>query len=367
MFPRQFGFFPYIFLVYLVMPIYYVSLERGWKAALGYTLILLFLLSYRNLFWYPAVKIFSNWLVVQLAIIVILTIWFSPYNLFLGFFPANFIGWYEKKWQFHRAYGAFTAVLVGTSVILAIRHSLVDILFILPFLAVMLISPFGIRSMYKRMELEKQLDQANEQIKELVKREERVRIARDLHDTLGHTLSLITLQSQLVQRLIEKESGRAKAEAKEIEKTSRSALKQVRELVSDMRANTIQEELIQMEQILTAAEIDFLQEGKIDFSKISPLQQNILALCLREAGTNIVKHSRAKCCIVTMQEEKSHLPIIVKDDGVGIADLSNVGNGLNGMKERLALIEGKLELISEKGTVVEFMVPVIMKQEEFAL
>ena len=87
------------------------------------------------------------------------------------------------------------------------------------------------------------MDQANEQIKELIKREERVRIARDLHDTLGHTLSLITLQSQLVQRLAEKHPERAKAEAKEIEMTSRSALRQVRELVSDMRAITIAEEL----------------------------------------------------------------------------------------------------------------------------
>lgn len=78
----------------------------------------------------------------------------------------------------------------------------------------MLISPFGIRSMFRRIELETKLDQANEQIRELSKREERVRIARDLHDTLGHTLSLLTLKSQLIQRLATSDPERTRLEAK---------------------------------------------------------------------------------------------------------------------------------------------------------
>lgn len=79
--------------------------------------------------------------------------------------------------------------------------------------------------MNRRMELEQKLDEANQHIKELVKREERVRIARDLHDTLGHTLSLLTLKSQLVQRIIASAPERARKEAREMETTSRSDLK----------------------------------------------------------------------------------------------------------------------------------------------
>lgn len=367
LFPKQLGIFPYIFLVYFAMPIYYVSLEKGWKVFLGYTLIFLFIISYRQLYWFPSVKIHSFWLALQLSIIIILSLWLDPYNLFLGFFPANFIGWYQKKWQFHRAFVAFVAVLIGTTIIIGIRDSFVDTIFIVPFLIVMLISPFGIRSMNKQMELEKKLDQANEQIKELVKREERVRIARDLHDTLGHTLSLITLQSQLVQKLASKQPNKAEAAAKEIEITSRSALKQVRELVSDMRATTIAEQLIQMEQILEVAEIKFFQHGITDFSHIASLQQNILAMCLREAGTNVVKHSGAKRCVVTIEETKGQFSITVQDDGKGITNNAKMGNGLSGMKERLSLVDGKLEWKSGKGTIVKFTVPVIMKHEEIAL
>ncbi|MCB6771060.1 histidine kinase, partial [Veillonella atypica] len=106
-------------------------------------------------------------------------------------------------------------------------------------------------------ELERKLDQANQRIAELIKREERVRISRDLHDKLGHTLSLLTLKSQLVQRLISIDTERAQQEAKEIELTSRAVLKQVRELVSDLRTITIAEELVQIQQILRAANFTY--------------------------------------------------------------------------------------------------------------
>ena len=178
----------------------------------------------------------------------------------MGFFPANFIGWYFDKKKFKIALISFILM----ELIPAFYHGLffsTNTLYILPFLVIMILSPFGIRSMNKRMELEKQLDQANEKIKELVKREERTRIARDLHDTLGHTLSLITLKSQLVEKLTKIDPERAQIEAKEIEKTSRSALKQVRELVTSMRAITIAEELIQVQEILQAAGIAYHHEG----------------------------------------------------------------------------------------------------------
>ena len=79
------------------------------------------------------------------------------------------------------------------------------IMYVFPFILLILFFPFAYRSMYSKMELEEQLTQANEQIDELIKREERLRIARDLHDTLGHTLSLITLKSQLVAKLVDKD------------------------------------------------------------------------------------------------------------------------------------------------------------------
>ncbi|WP_318617211.1 sensor histidine kinase [Sporosarcina sp. YIM B06819] len=366
-FPEKYGVLPYIYLAYLVIPLYYVINETGLKAVIGYVFLLLFLMSYRQLYSVISWRIFSYWLILQIGIVMVFSVAYNPYNLFMGFFSANFIGWYGNKKHFNRALLFFASAIILTIIVLALQDTLYNLFYFLPFAIVMIGAPFGIRSMNERMALEQRLDQANEQIKDLIKREERVRIARDLHDTLGHTLSLITLQSQLVQRIAEKHPDRVKTEAKEIERTARAALQQVRELVSDMRAITIAEELADMEQILKAAGIQFHMEDQTELPELPLLQQNIVGMCLREAATNIVKHSGAQNCVVTFEDARGNFTITVKDDGVGISERNEEGNGLSGMRERLALIDGRLALESGGGTTVELAVPVIVKEEAVAL
>ncbi|MFC5465445.1 sensor histidine kinase [Lederbergia graminis] len=362
LFPKRFGLLPYVFLIYLIMPLYYVVMEAGIKAVIGYILLTIFLVSYQQLYWIQNVKLYVCWIAVQIAIVVVLSVFYEPYNLFMGFFPSHFIGWFEKKKHFHIALVIFGVVMLITNVIVSFQGF--NFLFFLPFLFVMIISPYGVRSMNRRIELEMQLDQANEQLKMLVKREERVRIARDLHDTLGHTLSLITLQSQLVQRLADKNPDRVKQEAKEIEMTSRSALQQVRELVSDMRAISIKEELAQMQQIIEAAGIAFHSDIDDSALELSLLQQNIIGLCLREAGTNIVRHSNASQCQLSIKKGKGHFIIRVDDDGIGFNEHEVKGNGLKGMKERLELINGELFIRSEQGTTIIMRIPIVLRQEK---
>lgn len=363
-FPKKFGIFPYIFLFYLIMPLLYILEETGTKAVMGYTMLLLFLVSYRELYSVKSEKKYSFWLIIQIIIVMIFSILYNPYIIFMGFFPANFVAWYEQKKDFHRVLILFGFSMILTMTIVVLQGEMVDSLFFLPFLAVMISAPIGIRTMNERMTLEQKLDQANEQIKELIKRDERVRIARDLHDTLGHTLSLITLQSQLVQRLAEKNPERAKVEAKEIEITSRSALREVRELVSDMRTITLDEEIVDLEQILKAAGIEFFVKRNRELADLPLLQQNILGMCLREAGTNIVKHSKATKCYVDIQGSRGNFTISVTDDGIGLLDSYTSGNGLKGMRERLSLIEGKLDIHKTNGTTLVISVPVIDKLKE---
>ena len=209
--------------------------------------------------------------------------------------------------------------------------------------------------------LRNQLDQANEQIKDLVKREERQRIARDLHDTLGHTLSLITLKSQLVELSV-KNPERASAEAKEITQTSRTALKQLRELISDMRMITVEEELEQIKAILQAANIELEVRQEARSSSLSPIEQNIVGMCLREAVTNVVKHSKATRCAVSVLESQGELILKVEDNGIGLTDQNHDGNGIRGMKERIALIDGFVELGTiNPGTLLTVKVPVVIR------
>lgn len=348
------------------MPLFHVFNETGLKAVIGYFLLLLFLISYRQLYSTNSWQSFSYWLALQIGIIVVLSFGYNPNILFMGFFSANFVGWYTNKQHFNYALISFASAIIFTMISLSLQGVMNNILLFLPFAVVMIGSPFAIRSMNERMALEQELIEANEQIKDLIKREERVRIARDLHDTLGHTLSLITLQSQLVRRIAEKHPERVKVEAKEIEMTARSALRQVRELVSDMRAITITDEIADMEQILKAANIQFHLEDKTELPELPPLQQNILGMCLREAVTNIVKHSGAKNCYITFGHNGGNFTISVKDDGSGIIENRYEGNGLSGMRERLALIEGNLTIESGTGTTATMIVPIIIKEEVIA-
>ncbi|MCY7998581.1 sensor histidine kinase [Bacillus haynesii] len=367
MFPKRYGFFPYIFLIYLLLPISYLTNQTsGIKQLIGFGLVLLFLVTYRQLFFIsPQKKLFTYWLAIQLSIILIYTVFYDINLVFLGFFSANFIGYYREKKIFRRGLASLVVVLVAPFIYHLLKDpSLLNRLFyFLPFLVIMLISPYGIRSMNRRMELEQELDEANQQIKELVKREERVRIARDLHDTLGHTLSLLTLKSQLVQRTIASDPERARKEAREMETTSRAALKQVRELVSDMKTATIAEELIHIQQILRAADITFEYMGGSDFSNIPPVTQNIVSMCIREAATNIVKHSRATHCTISISQTDEKISIAIKDDGMGMNQQTPFGNGLRGMKERLALIDGALDVSTHNGTVLNITVPIVKKAE----
>ena len=364
-FPARFGFFPYVFLVYMILPGVYIAHERVPKLVLGYFLLGLFLISYRQLYFLIRKRGYTFWLAIQLGVIFILSMFYNLNVLFMGFFPAHFIGYYADKQSFSKALSLFAIVLVIPILFHWDTMTLRSLLYYIPFLVIMLVSPFGIRSMDRRMELEQQLDAANKQIKELVKREERVRIARDLHDTLGHTLSLLTLKSQLIGKMAVKSPELIKDEAKTMEEISRSALRQVRELVSDMRSITIREELAESKAILRAAGIIGVIDASSDeYEEISPLTQNIVSLCVKEAVTNVVKHSNAKNCYLEIKSSSGQLMVRITDDGKGFTEDNVFGNGLKGMKERLEILEGNLQLSTENKTVLSINIPIIVKDRK---
>lgn len=364
-FPEKFGLFPYIFLIYLVMPSYTVIIVDGWKRIIGIGLILLFLVSYRQLYHSIDRRAYAYWLALQIGIIVILAVYYNLYNLYLGFFSSYFIGWFKVNKLFYLATAIFSIAMISPLLVHWDALSNLDgNLYNSVILAVMLISPYGIRSMGKRMELEKKLDEANEKIEELVKRDERMRIARDLHDTLGHTLSLLTLKSQLVHKLISNDVEKAQLETKEIEKISRSALQQVRELVSDMRTVTVAEELIETEAILQSAGITFHFDGDSELKEVPLLTQNILSMCLKEGVTNVVRHSGAKNCVVVLRKRAGEIQLSIQDDGKGFVDSYESGNGLKGIGERLRLIDGQVKIISHSGMKLCITVPIIVKEKK---
>ncbi|WP_106769371.1 sensor histidine kinase [Paenibacillus faecalis] len=369
-FPRQLGLSPYFWLLYLSLPLYQlITHETGWKLYLGYAMISLFVITYRQLFFAEGKRSFFYWLLLQMLIIFIFCMGYGGTYLFMGFFTANFIGWYSEKRNFITVYILFVLVESVPIIYHIDQISMQDLIYLLPFIIIMLLSPFAIRSMISRQKLEEQLEDANEQIRSLVKSEERTRIARDLHDTLGHTLSLITLKSQLVEKLVDVDAEQARLEAREIQNTSRAALRQVRELVSDMRTATLTDELNEARVILQSANIELSYEGHPKFKNITDTAHHIMSLCLREAITNIVKHSQASKCHVRFEQSESEWVLSVKDDGIGVSTMTTTRstrdtNGLKGMTERLALIGGTMDITAEEGALLTIRVPIIITNQK---
>ncbi len=307
------------------------------------------------------------WISIEMVINIIMTLLFG--YVYLSLFIAFFIGNIRHPVGFFIMYGIHIALTIGAIAV----GFFIDIELFLPQFHFILISvigvvllPFNLYNRNKREKLEGQLEHARERIAELIILEERERIARDLHDILGQKLSLIGLKSDLAGRLIHKNIGAAEKELLDIRQTASTALKEVRDLVDDIRMTKLADELVRVQQVLKAAEMNYTVTGDLEFTEIPPLVENVLSMCVKEAVTNIVKHSYATTCHFTFEQTPELLIVKVRDDGIGIpAEGRNLpGNGLQGIRERLEFVNGQLVINGEKGTELVIQVPIILKQSK---
>ena len=189
------------------------------------------------------------------------------------------------------------------------------------------------------------LRRAHEDVEEMAKVAERERIARDLHDLLGHTLSVIVLKAELASKLADHDPQRAVEEIREIEQVSRTALAEVRVAVEGYRLRGFAGELESARKALDAAGVRL--DSHISQMTLSPRHETVLALVLRESVTNVVRHAGAKVCDVNLGPLEGSVVLTIRDDGVGGA--VKEGSGLRGMRERVASAGGKLEVATDKG------------------
>jgi two-component system sensor histidine kinase DesK len=186
------------------------------------------------------------------------------------------------------------------------------------------------------------LQRANDEIEHLAQVAERERIARDLHDLLGHTLTVIAIKSELANRLLERDPARAKQEMLDVEQTARKALADVREAVAGYRSEGLNAEISRARRTLLSAEVTL--NTSIANTELTAGEANVLCLCLREAVTNIVRHAHATTCDVQLVCTDTGLCLSIDDNGTGCS--GSEGNGLRGMRERIASMQGKLRVIS---------------------
>jgi two-component system, NarL family, sensor histidine kinase DesK len=198
----------------------------------------------------------------------------------------------------------------------------------------------------RQIEVNQELREARHELASHAVTEERLRIARDLHDLLGHSLSIVALKAQLADRLLDRDPEGARAEIKDIHEVSRQSLTEVREAVHGYRKLAFEEALDGARAALTAAGIRFRVDGSAD--DLPDEVETVLAWALREATTNIVRHSGARECEITVAADGEQVALQVDDDG-SADEATTGGAGLVGLAERAQRLHGTLEAGARPG------------------
>jgi two-component system sensor histidine kinase DesK len=187
----------------------------------------------------------------------------------------------------------------------------------------------------------RELRQTRHELATLAVAEERLRIARDVHDLLGHSLSVITLKSELAARLLERDPARAAAELEEIQAVSRQALAEVREAVQGYRGLALADSLTRARSALAAAGIDceLAEPPRALPADIDAM----LAWAVREGTTNVIRHSHARHCEIRVHADRASAALEIDDDGRADGAVVRGGSGLDGLRERAERVRGTLE------------------------
>ena len=307
------------------------------------------------------------WLSFMMIINAVMAILYGYF--YFAFFTAMLIGRIRSTVGFYIMYGIHLGITVG-SIIGGFFINTTLYVEQIPYMVLVvfgaILGPFYLYSRKQNTELEGQLQTANERISELSVYEERQRIARDLHDTLGQKLSMIGLKLDLAIRLVDQKPAQAKQELKEVRQTTSLALKEVREMVSDMKKVKLSDELIQVEELLRVANIKSSLEGVYKLKGVPLIVENTLSMCLKEAINNVVRHSEATTCTIIVSQTSKEVQLTIADNGKGLpaSIVQSNGNGLKGMKERVEFVNGKLAIDTTKGTTLTFTVPLVIVYQE---
>lgn len=207
--------------------------------------------------------------------------------------------------------------------------------------------------MAQRLRANCKLQMAHEEIEQLAKMAERERIARDLHDVLGHTLSVVVLKSELAGRLMASDPKRAGVEIADVEQIARKALTEVREAIGGYRSEGLAAEIKRAHSTLDAAGVTLVCEQKPP--ELKPTEETVMSLVLREAVTNVVRHAQASRCVMRFVTQNGKTRLVVEDDGRG--GVREEGNGLRGMRERIEALGGRFAVDGTRGTRLTIEIP----------
>lgn len=346
---RDHGSAPYAWLIFLaffyIQPLAY---HASWRSLVVTNLeVIIFLTLYFSIFW--VTKPLSYLLLLGMAVMGLgLANVNTGASVFI-IFTAAFI-----PWVFESTKSAIIALSI-LAVVIAIHGVMFHPAngFTVTALVVALGVGFSNTHFAVRNRADRKLRMAHEEIEHLAKVAERERIARDLHDVLGHTLTLISVKSTLAGKLLDKDLVKARSEIADIEKVSREALAEIRNTLRGYNTYKLSDELQRAQAALESAGVQVNTESSE--VPLSPAQESVAALIMREAVTNVVRHAQARHCALRIARNNGTCVLEIQDDGCGGFD--SEGNGLRGMRERVEALGGTFRYKTSSGTKLSFEFP----------
>lgn len=332
----------FVSLIFLVFPIFGVFGEYFpvW------TLLLTGLFSIAYLLMVYLKKAYSKWIpflwFYTLAYIIFMSVTFEGGMMWFVFFNVNLLVWrFEDSISSYQFLSFLATLFILTSSSFLLTD---DLSTHLMSLAITLFS-LGMYYFQNRMRQERKMEEQNRTINILSAENERNRIGRDLHDTLGHTFAMMSLKTELALKQMDKEQyDAARKNLEELNQISRDSMYEVREIVNKLKYRTVAEELLELERLFDLSDIILTVDSSLDLDSLSPVSQSTLSMVLRELANNVIKHSQADSCQIRLRRDHG-IVLEFEDDGCGFKEVT--GQELHSIRERLSLVDGDLEILSQ--------------------
>lgn len=232
-----------------------------------------------------------------------------------------------------------------------------DWLFVLIICLFIAIMTFGMVRNRMMEELKADHAKQNAQINLLLAENERHRIGRDLHDSLGHTFAMLSVKADLADQFLALgQVEKAQEQVQEIQAISQESMHQVREIVENLKQRTLARELETVQQMLEVAQVKVEIQNELDTASISPILESALAMVSLELATNMIKHAKATEAHLSYHSTETGVEIVAEDNGIGFAKVSD--KDLHSIRERLELLGGELVISHRKNpTRIELTIP----------
>ncbi len=343
--------FPLVWLVFLYFPLVaLIARPRPWfEYVYGLMILTGFVAVFVWAYWFvPRVETFESRPLRPASMIGALVCYVTMLLLYpligasstgMLIYAGSFAGTQRSSWP------AMTTIMISLAVSVTF-HFTDGVPWIMVGMMVFftVVAAIGNQIDYREALATRALERSQQEVARIAKVAERERIARDLHDLLGHTLSVIVLKSELASRLAEKNPARAAEEICEVERIARESLQQVRSAVRGYRSAGLEGEFANASLALEAAQVRL--ETYVTPLELEWSHEQALAFCLRESITNVIRHARARRCWVNLEKRADTVLLEIWDDGGGRI---TVGNGVRGMRERAEALGGTLETTTSAG------------------